>query len=451
MSIRLLKYVSCDIGLPCSANAWHAACAENLRVLGWAQTLYDTDVWIRAVGKNEYEYIGTHTDDIICVSSRAQQSMEEIHHVFPMKGINPPKYHLGVDYRKIDGHWHMGTQTHCQEALVKAADILGKRIVKTPGKSHRIEGLKFVSTPMADNAKPEVNCGKLAVPMGANQHRQYQQLMGLAQWLITIGRIDLNFSVISMARFNASPQVGHWQFVERIFGYLNAHPAMWTRIDLRPDSRLDETSNPWPKENNWSTLYSDSIIEEGEARHPKPRGATLDPVVYFDSNFAHDELTRKSVTGSLTMVGRTPIASFVKRQGCIATSTYGAEMIACKVGVEEAIDVRAYCRSLGVPIPKKTRVIGDNLGQLQSCCNPGAEMKKKTYSVCYHFIRENVAVGNIELLKIDTKLNYADFNTKPLGNTLFWGFHGSLFTLCNWDGSSASRSCPVRAPRSHSA
>jgi hypothetical protein len=147
------------------------------------------------------------------------------------------------------------------------------------------------------------------------------------------------------------------------------------------------------------------------------------------------------------MIGMTPVASLVKRQGCVATSTYGAEMIACKVGVEEAIDIRAFLMSLGVPIPANTKVIGDNLGQLQSCSNPGAEMKKKTYSTCYHFIRENVAVGNIELLKIDTKLNYADFNTKPLCTRTFWDFHGLLFYLCDWESSSNDSTRHIKARR----
>lgn len=417
-------------------------------MLGWVATKYDKDLWVREVNADTYEYLGTHTDDIMCVSPRAKHSMEEINAVFPMKGIAPPSYHLGVDYRKVDGAWYLGSQTHCQEALVKVAAALNCRLIKTDRGTHQVEGLKGYDTPMGEDAKPELD---MSEPMSARQHRTFQQLMGIAQWLITIGRFDLNFAVISLARFNAAPRVGHLVYAKRIFGYLMKYPSLWTKIDLAEDPKRNTLTKPVDKDNDWATLYSESEIDEDCSVYPRPRGKMLIPVVYFDSNFAHDETTRKSITGCFTQIGMTPVGSLCKRQGCVTTSTYGAEMISCKVGVEEAIDIRAFLRSLGVPIPGKTQVIGDNLGQLQSCANPGAEMKKKALSTSFHFIRENCAVGRIELLKIGTLLNYADFNTKALGRKHFWDFHGNLFYTLAWGRNEAQHASRPRLPGSRRA
>jgi hypothetical protein len=46
--------------------------------------------------------------------------------------------------------------------------------------------------------------------------------------------------------------------------------------------------------------------------------------VFVDSVHAHDQATRKSITGTVIFVGRAPVFYFSKRQGAISTSTYGS-------------------------------------------------------------------------------------------------------------------------------
>ena len=55
-------------------------------------------------------------------------------------------------------------------------------------------------------------------------------------------------------------------------------------------------------------------IDEGL---PELRGRLLSTAVYFDSDYAHDQVTRRSVSGFLCVVGSTPISWTSKIQGTI--------------------------------------------------------------------------------------------------------------------------------------
>ena len=66
----------------------------------------------------------------------------------------------------------------------------------------------------------------------------------------------------------------------------------------------------------WLEKYPDASEEIDEGL-PEPRGAPISTTVYFDSDHAHDLVTRRSVSGVIAFVGSTPTNSTSKRQGKI--------------------------------------------------------------------------------------------------------------------------------------
>ncbi len=55
-----------------------------------------------------------------------------------------------------------------------------------------------------------------------DQGRQiYWLLIGMLQWAVTLGRIDIHHYVMCMSHFRAQPRKGHLMAVARIFGYLS--------------------------------------------------------------------------------------------------------------------------------------------------------------------------------------------------------------------------------------
>ena len=62
-------------------------------------------------------------------------------------------------------------------------------------------------------------------------HKIYQQLLGMLNWLVTIGRFDISFATSSLARFVACPRQGHLDRLKHVFGYLKKWPNRRIRID----------------------------------------------------------------------------------------------------------------------------------------------------------------------------------------------------------------------------
>ena len=391
-------------GLPTSANRWHQHLAETLRQLGFTPSWYDQDVWlILRKGKSSpgYDYIGTHTDDLMIVAKDPQMYMTALQKVYEIKNIGPPKYHLGCDYEQNEaGNWTVGTSTYVVEALDKAKIILG------------VEDHRLFKSPMCDKVKPEMDESPL---LGVVGHRKYQQLIGILQWMITCGRMDIMQAVNSLSRFSAAPRTNHLPMVARIFGYLRRFPNNTLEINVTPHEPAGQVTKPYKTKDDqsWKDIYPDAM-EEIDPHFPKPLGAPLTSGIYFDSNHAHDEKNRRSVTGILAYVAGTPITWMSKRQGAIATSTYTAEMAAMKTAAEEAISIRYMLRALGVPVQGRTALWGDNLGSLITTDNPGSSCTKKHSQVAFHYVRECNAAEIIDVFKVETAHNLADPFTKAL-------------------------------------
>ena len=73
----------------------------------------------------------------------------------------------------------------------------------------------------------------------------------------------------------------------------------------------------------WLEKYPDATEEIDEGL-PEPRGKPISTTVYFDSDHAHDQVMRRSVSGVISFVGLTPISCKRKRQGTIESSSYYA-------------------------------------------------------------------------------------------------------------------------------
>jgi len=103
---------------------------------------------------------------------------------YTIKEIKPPSFHLGCDYQvEEDGSWSVGTKTYIREAIKRVKEITG-RIDGPNGRPT----LGLASVPMSETYKPELDETER---LDVEGHRKYQQLMGIVQWLITCGRLDI--------------------------------------------------------------------------------------------------------------------------------------------------------------------------------------------------------------------------------------------------------------------
>jgi hypothetical protein len=216
------------------------------------------------------------------------------------------------------------------------------------------------------------------------------------------------------------PSVGHLKLARKSFGYLKKYPKRGyvinptlLQLDLdyqKVDLKLD-----------FGTQYS-YFEEELDPRFPEPLLDELDLHVFCDADHGHDKVTGRSITGIMSVVGSTPVTWSSKRQAAVQTSTFGAEFTALKKAVEEVTTIRYHMRSMGIMVSKSTPISVDNMGVVHNATNLGSTLNKKSVALAYHYLREHVVCGVIEIRKIDSEDNFADPFTKALASPQFHGF-----------------------------
>jgi hypothetical protein len=83
-----------------------------------------------------------------------------------------------------------------------------------------------------------------------------------------------------------------------------------------------------------------------------------------------------------------------------------------KNGMECVRGLRYKLRMMGVQLTGPTYIYGDNMSVVHNTQRPESVLKKKSNSICYHAIRESVAMGESLTAHIPTEMNPADLCTK---------------------------------------
>ena len=96
-------------------------------------------------------------------------------------------------------------QTYIENCIPKLLKMLEK------------DKFKKCSTPFSDEYHPELDESPLCEEVS-----KYKSLIGSANWIITLGRFDIAFAMSTRSRFTMAPREGHFQAMERVFGYLRA-------------------------------------------------------------------------------------------------------------------------------------------------------------------------------------------------------------------------------------
>jgi regulator of sigma D len=88
----------------------------------------------------------------------------------------------------------------------------------------------------------------------------------------------------------------------------------------------------------------------------------------------------------------------------------GAAMAACEVAW-----LRKLLVDLGLHVDRHVVIYCDNLSSIQLAKNPVFYARTKHIEVHYHFIKDKVLAGEIDLIYVSTEDQVADIFTKVLG------------------------------------
>jgi hypothetical protein len=159
------------------------------------------------------------------------------------------------------------------------------------------------------------------------------------------------------------------------------------------------------------SMYGD-VKEMIPSDAPIPRGKEVYLRLFFDSDHAGEQFTRRSRTGFVIYLSMAPILWFSKRQPTVESIVFGAECVAMKNGIETCRGLRYKLRMMGVTLSGPTLVYGENMSVVHNTQRPESVLKNKSNSICYHAVRESAAMVESIIGHVPSVENPADICTK---------------------------------------
>ena len=162
--------------------------------------------------------------------------------------------------------------------------------------------------------------------LDAKDSAYYQSLIGILQWAVKLGHVNICLEVSMMSAHLALPRNGHLDQVLQIFGYLKKyHNTELVYDQSEPDIEL-----PKFERRDWTASEFGHVVGKEETPNdiPEPSGMGFVIQVKVDADHASDTTTRRSRMGSLVYINNASIYWLSKKQTSIESSSFGSEFIA---------------------------------------------------------------------------------------------------------------------------
>ncbi|GKA40897.1 hypothetical protein Tco_0733490 [Tanacetum coccineum] len=139
---------------------------------------------------------------------------------------------------------------------------------------------------------------------------------------------------------------------------------------------------------------------------------------HVDADHPGCQDTRRSTSGSAQFLGDKLVSWSSKKQKSTAISSTEAEYIGLSGCCAQILWMRSQLTDYGFQF-NKIPLYCDNKSAITVCCNNIQHTRAKHIDVRYHFIKERVENGIVELYFVWMKYQVADIFSKPLPRERF--------------------------------
>ena len=346
-------------GLKQAPRAWYDTLSVFLIKCGYVRGKIDSTLFIKK-DKRDVILVQIYVDDIIFGSTNSDMCKE-------FSDLMTKSYEMSM----------MGELTFFLGLQVKQTKtgifINQGKYVKDLLKKFEFTNCSSLATPMSPAVKLHADPDGKSVNITA-----YRGMIGSLLYL-TASRPDIMFATCLCARYQADPKESHLLAVKRIFRYLKGTP-------------------------NLGLWY--------------PSGSDFSLKGYSDADHAGCKMDRKSTSGSCQFLGEKLVSWSSKKQNSVSTSTAEAEYVAAGACTAQILWMRNQLADYGFDFPN-VPIYCDSQSAIAIANNPVMHSRTKHIDVRYHFIRDHVMKGDIELHFIPTDYQLADIFTKPLDEKRF--------------------------------
>ncbi|CAH9140198.1 unnamed protein product [Cuscuta epithymum] len=361
---RLLKSL---YGLKQAPRAWYQRFASYITSIGFTHSTCDHSLFITKQD-GQTAYLLLYVDDIILTAS----STQFLHHVisslateFAMTDLGPLTYFLGISVTRQKDGLFLSQSKYASEILHRAG-MTSCNATTTPVDTH---------SKLSASAGPPVENPTL-----------YRSLAGALQYL-TFTRPDISYAVQQLCLFMHDPRASHLHALKRVLRYIKGTPHLGLLLRKSPVTNL---------------------------------------IAYTDADWGGCPDTRRSTSGYCVFLGDNLLSWSSKRQPTLSRSSAEAEYRGVANAVAELCWLRNLLLELHHPHHKASVVYCDNISAVYLSGNPVQHQRTKHIEMDIHFVREKVSRGQIRVLHVPSRHQYADIFTKGLPRILFEEFRTSL-------------------------
>ncbi|GJX11361.1 retrovirus-related pol polyprotein from transposon TNT 1-94 [Tanacetum coccineum] len=144
-----------------------------------------------------------------------------------------------------------------------------------------------------------------------------------------------------------------------------------------------------------------------------PKESSIALTAFADVDHAGCQDTHRSTSGSMQFLGDRLNSWSSKRQKSVAISSTESEYIAMFGCCAQILLMRSQLTNYGIGF-NKIPMYCDNKSAIALCCNNVQHSRSKHIDIRFHFIKEHVENGVIELYFVNTEYQLADIFTKAL-------------------------------------
>ena len=351
-------------GLKQSPRCWSTAFRQYVGSIQFQQSTADPCVFIREEG-DDVTIVAIYVDDLIIITKTIEKMNEvkrSLAAQFKMKDFGKIHYCLGI------------TIIHDQEE--ECLWLHQRQYILAMLEKYGLSEAKSISTPADVSVMLTKNDGV----SNSVDPSLYQSMVGSVLYAAIATRPDIAQAVGAVSKFNSAPNATHLTAVKRILRYLKGT----VDLALKYEKSSDETLTG-----------------------------------FSDADWAGDPDNRHSTSGNLFLMARGAISWCSKKQCVVALSTSEAEYVALCFATQEAVWLKRLLSDVGVNSRKPITIFEDNQGTIAIARNPVSHARTKHIDIKYHFVREAVQDGTIDLIYCPTEDMIADLMTKPVTRSRF--------------------------------
>ncbi|CAG7849267.1 Retrovirus-related Pol polyprotein from transposon TNT 1-94 Includes: RecName: Full=Protease; Includes: RecName: Full=Reverse transcriptase; Includes: RecName: Full=Endonuclease [Serendipita indica DSM 11827] len=373
-ALRLLKAL---YGLKQAGRRWSVKLHQALTKLGFVRTVLEPSCYL-------YEKEGiklvvpVYVDDLTCACASQvliRWFKDALKKEFDLRYMKETKFVLGI---AVDRDRKLGKTFLSQTSYIKEISyaFFGTRNVHP------------LSTPIAPGLKL-TNEDAPQTPNTADVKR-IQEYTGKLLYLQRATRPDIAFALHQICRFTQNPGRVVMEALNGLMRYV--HGSMHLRL-----------------------TYTRSGKNEPQAFE-----------TFSDSDHGGDPVTHRSTGGFAVMMCSGAVNWGSKLHKTVSLSSTEAEYITASIVGCDIMWQRGFLEELGFPSTGPSPIYLDSNSAAQVVRNPEHQSTMKQVNRRYHWIRERVAEGDIEVRRVAGSDNPADIFTKPLNRIKFLEFRSML-------------------------